>query len=501
MYQLTRYIRLVFLALTGFVFVACSTQSGTAVPPTETISLDIKLQVYNWSDASVEKVALVVNDADGNVLDYRVLDNPSEEEHSMTFSSVPTNGTVTVLSKSTRHLTWPTDDDYTTASFVTFEVPMVQNVEGRMHINPYWGYLRWSNPAIHTQPLRLEAVCPQESAYLGSSWLNPENGVVWSSNLQCNDGSVNGSLWQAVQQSDGKISAVVWSQKEPFPWREEGYTQPLQYVAVTDLDPNDTYSVANLNAFSSDTMNASLTVRNLPSGAKVYYTVTGIRKGAPMTGFQAFSEWGSPTSTASIANIVGDLDAVVQRAQVYKRFPDPSSNFIEANYRLYKFSATNHFSPNTTWDYSSFPTAPDPGRVTLQQTGQLSITARDFGQGNKGAIFRVWTITNQPNPTYIWWYAYADVNPSRSTLAYKFPKLPSALADYAPNLGYGYVSADIFARSYELYPDRLVTQGTARSVYVRKRDDISGQSLGEFPSPGAHGDDAGVLAVPFEVLP
>ncbi|XOB98914.1 hypothetical protein ACMC9I_02140 [Deinococcota bacterium DY0809b] len=501
MYQLTRYIRLVFLALAGFVFVACSTQSGTTVPPNETISLDIKLQVYNSSDASVEKAAVIINDSGGNVLDYRVLDNPSEEEHSMTFSSVPTNGTVTVLSKSTRHLTWPADDNYTTATFVTFEVPMMQNVEGRININPYWGYLRWSNPAIHTQLLSLEASCPQETAYLGSSWLNPENGGWWVGSLPCNDGSANGSLWQAVQQSDGKISAVVWSQKEPLPWREENYTQPLQYVAVTDHDPNDTYSVSNLNAFLSDTTNASLTVSNLPSGANVYYNVTGIRKSAPLTGFQAFSEWGSPTSTVTVADILSNLDAVVQHAQVYKEFTESSTNYVSASYRLYKFSTTSNFSQNTTWDYSSFPTAPNPSGVTLQQPGQLSIKAQGFGRGNKGAIFRVWTITNQPNPTYIRWYAYAEVNPSSSTLEYKFPKLPSALADYAPNLGYGYVSANISARSYELYPDRLVTQGTARHVYVRKRDDISGQSLREFPGPGPDSDDAGMLAIPTKVLP
>ena len=490
MKRFIRQTKLVFIFLAAtFIIAACGTQSGTTnpprntTPPTETINLNINLSVYNSSDASVEKTAVIINDANGNVLDYKILDNPSAKEHLMTFNNVPTNGTVTVLSKSTRHLTWPTDDNYSTILFKTYDTAMVQKAEGKIGVSPSWAYLRWSNSAINTQSLKLQAPCPEGANYLGSIWFIPSSRSYSPSRLECSNGAVDGSLWNPVRQSDGNISAIVWSQIEESPYNQDGYTQPLQYLRAIDHDPDDTYSVADNSAYSGDTTTASLTIANLPSDAQVHYNLTGIRKEAPLTGLQAYSNWGSPTSTATLANVASDLDSLIQHVQIYKEFSNSTDAYIKANYRLYKFAPISSFQANTTWDFSNFPTAPNPGGVSLQQNDRLLLRAQDYGSGNKYAIFRVWTITLQPDPLYIRWFGYAKVNPTSSSIQYSYPKLPTELQQFAPNISYDYVSANISARSYDLYPNQFITEGTARFVYVRKRDNITSQTVTSTFSP------------------
>lgn len=484
MKQFIRQTKLVFIFLAAtFIIAACGTQSGSSTTPVKTITLDINLQIYNSSDASVEKAAVIVNDASGNVLNYKILDNPTEEEHSMTFDNVPENATVTVLSKSTRHLTWPAEDDYTTISLSTFGVPMLQSADGKVIANPYLAYLNWHNPAISTRSLKLQVPCLEGANYLGSMWLNPSSGGYWRGSLECSNGGVDGSLWSSVKQSDGNISAIVWSQIEQWPYSQDGYTQPLQYLSVIDQDPDSTFSATDLDAYSDSTTTASLTVTNLPSDASVYYNVTGVRKGAPVTGLQAYSNWGSPTSTATLANVANDLDFLIQYVQIYKKFINPTDIYIEASYRLYKFASISSFQANTTWDFSDFPTAPNPGGVSLQQADRLLLKAQDYGSGNKYAVFRVWTITLQPNPLYIKWFAYTKVDPASSTIQYSYPELPAELQQFAPNTSYGYVSVNISSSGYDLMPNQFITEGKERSVYVKKRDNITSQAATGIISP------------------
>ena len=397
----------------------------------------------------------------------------------MTFDNTPPNGTVTILSKSTRHLSRPTDDNYSTINFVTYDVSMIQKAEGRISVNPSWAHLRWRNSTMRTRALKLQAVCPEGANYLGFSWFNPSHGGYWTGSLKCLKGAANGSLWGPVEQSDGNISAVVWSQIEEWPHNKEGYTQPLQYLSVIDHDPDDTFVVTDISAYSGNTTTAKLNVTNLPSGALVFYDITGIRKGAPVDGLQAYSIGGSPASTITLADVISDLDSVIQHVKVYKWFTEQTSDYVEANYHIYKYNTNNNFETNTTWNFSDFPTAPNPGGVSLQQEGRLTLKASGFGKGNKNAVFHVLTATNQPEPIFIRWYAYTTVNSNTYNLEYNFPKLPNELSAYAPNLNFGFVVARISGQNHDLFPDQFITQGTGRSVYVKKRDNISDQSVAD----------------------
>ena len=475
MYQLNKKIKATFiLVILLALLVACGTNTPA---PVETTDLTINLEVHNWDDASVEKAAVIINDATGSVLDYRVLDSPSEEVHSMTFSNMPANATVTIFSKSTRHLTWPTDDVYSTILFKTYDLSMVQSVEGKIFTNPGWTYLDWNNPDINTRSLSLRAACTQDASYLGTRWYNPETGYTWGDSLECVGGEAEGLLWSPIEQDDGKISTIVWSQVESWPYEAGDYTQPFQYLRIIDHDPDSQFEALNTRAYSGAVTTADITITNLPSDTWVYYFLTGIRKGVPIAGLQAYADWGNPTSTATLADISDELDAVIQTAQVHKYFRDSTNNYVAANYRLYKFLMTNNLSPNTTWDYNEFPTAPNPNRVKLQQTDHLALRAEDFGMGNKSVILGIYTAATQPRPIYIRWLAYTSEDPGVSTVEYNYPKLPSELNGYAPNLNLDYVSANISARSYDLLTSHFTTQGTRRYVWVKIRDNITDQSV------------------------
>ena len=446
-----------FLAIT-WLLSGCSSGNNSLPPPVERINLNLTLCISEWGDSEVKKAALIVHDADGTVLNYKIFEQPEEGTHSVTFNEVPTNGFVTVLTNSLRHLTWPTEYDYDYTMLSTYPVSAVQDQGGQFALSPNFAHLRQPSE-FRTTDLYLQGPCPDEASYLASEAFVPHGNYWYVSSNRCDSGSLDGAFWTPLQDN-GKASLILWPAAET-PW---DYIEPLSYLALLDKEPDET-SAFTLDAFRNDVQTAQVTVDGAPESARVRYHLTAMKGGVPLLGFSpSISRNSGRTASARFANVLDSIDKVFQTVEVW------SSGGWTTRFRAVN---ANMFNSNDNWNLSDFLSLPDTEGLSLQQNPRLIVRASNFGNGNTWVAYRVRTISGGDSPKYIYWRAYTQTKSSRSNLQFTYPELPDALGAHMPDINSDYVSIVVSGADYNLLDNTFHTQGRRRGAYRRIRDNLT----------------------------
>lgn len=449
-----------FLTIT-WLLSGCSSDNNSPPPPEERVNLNLTLRISKWGDSEVKKAALIVHDANGAVLDYKIFEQPEEGTHSITFNEVPTNGFVTVLTNSIRHLTWPAEHNYGYTMLSTYPVSAVQGQDGRFAVSPGFAHLTQSSE-FRTTDLHLQGPCPDEASYLASEAFVPHGNYWYVSSDRCDSGSLDGTFWTPLQDN-GKASLILWPAAET-PW---DYIEPLSYLALLDKEPGET-SAFTLDAFRNDVQTAQVTVNGAPEGAGVRYNLTAMKEGVPLLGFSPdISRNSGSTASARFANVLDSIDKVFQTVEVW------SGGGWTTRFRAV---SANTFNSNDNWNLSDFLSLPDTEGLSLQQNPRLVVRANNFGNGNTWVAYRVWTINGGDSPKYIYWRAYTRTKSSRPNLQFTFPELPDALGAHMPDINSDYVSMRVIGADYNLINDTFRTQGRRRGAYRKIRDNLTSKS-------------------------
>ncbi len=459
---------MVLLAMT-WLFSGCSPDNNPS--PVERIDLSLTLRIYEWSDHEVKKAALIVHDANGTALDYRVFEQPEDGTYSVSFDEVPANGFVTVLSNSLRHLTWPAENDYDYSVLSTFPIAMVQNYGGHFFANNSFSGLTKAGGVRHTQ-LQIQGPCPNGASRLTAEYYVPHGRYGYVSSNPCSNNSVDASYWASLQ-TNGKASIILWPTADNF-WE---YIEPLSYITLMDKDPNEVHAFTSTD-YSDDVQMAQMTIQGAPEGARVSYKLTAIKGGVPLIGFSTTrSQQNDITASTHYANVLSDVDKVFQTAEV---------SYNGGRTTLFRAVSANAFIPNDSWNLSDFLSLPDAEGLSLQQNPRLVVHANDFGNGNVWSTYRVWTISGGISPKYIYWYAYNQPGSTLSDLQFSYPELPDALNAHMPDIDSDYVSMRVSGTDYNLLDNTFRTQGRHRSAYRRIRDNLTPASA---QTPGFDGPE------------
>ncbi len=453
------------LAVLTWVFVGCSSvknppSGNNNPPPAENIDLKLTLRISEWANHEVNSAALVVHDASGASINYRVFNQPQDGSHSVTFNEVPANGYVTVLSNSTRHLTWPAENDYDYTVLATFPIALLQNNEGSFYANFYFSGI--TLPVnMRIGDLHIQGPCPNGSTFLiGESFIPYENFWYASDGL-CTNGTVDDSLWVSLQ-NNGKASLVLWPADDG--WQ---YIKPLSYLALIDKDPSEIHTFTSAD-FSNDVQTARMTVQGIPGGSWVRYRLTALRGGVPLFGFSPdLSESTDNTASAQFANILGNVDQIYQTVEV---------SHSGSGTAMFKMIDSTSFNADDSWNLADFLSLPDVDGLSLRQNPRLVVHANGFGDGNVLASFRVRTISGGNSPKYVYWYAYDQTESSTSALQFTYPELPEVLSVYSPDISADYVSLRVGGADYNSFDDASPSQGRSRSAYRLIRDNFPSTS-------------------------
>jgi len=463
----TAFRSLLLSAMVSLFYLLISCSNSNNVTYTD---LSFTLHIYYYNTAVVQKAAVIVNDSSGNIVDFKILNSPSEGDHPIMFSGVPMNGTVTVMTQSQRHLTSPTDDDYLTVRFTTFDIDMVKD-HNIIMVSPISVYLNWRRFDFKT--LNVSAQCPQDASYLGSKYYVPDTRATYSAFLNCSsEGIADGRVRRLVPQSDERISALLWAQVSKRTYRPSDYTDTLQYIPIIDFNSSNIFTADDLSYYSDAVKTLTLKVSDMPQDASLEYKITGLRKGAPLDGFYAYSTRGNPESSAVVADIFDKLESYIQYAKIYKEQYDDSGKFSYVE--SYRFHNVGEIVTNDVWDISDFPTLPESGNISANQTGNhLILKYQNLNYSN--IIYKIYTAKVQPNPTVAIWRVYTGTHNTSTTSPeyYTFPLLPDELQEYSPNINYDYVYVDIIGRNYNFYPTNLVDSGQGSYIYVVIRNILS----------------------------
>ena len=461
-----QHFALVVVTLVGLL-VACGPSGGSTPPgggdqPGSTVDLTLNLHVANVGGA-VEQAAVIISNSEGNLVEYKILHDPEARVHQLEFLGVPENGAVTVMSQSVLHRYWPENRDYIYVSFNTYDVADVQTYHGNIKVNPHFVSIL-TGLGINMVTAPLAGPCPPGVPYLYSHFEMP-GGYPLMMGFECSGGSVDGNMHPTLQQ-DGSFSNILWATKDRIAVVPSKYFTPLTYLAIWDHDPNETYTITSPNNYRTDTRLASLTVAGLPEDALVSYKVTGIRKGAPFYGLQAYYSSSGATSTAILANAIQKLDSAIQWVNIRKQFP-AASGYAFAIGETTRFALTNSLPLSDTWSYGSFISLPDPNSVTVQQASRIKLQINRAASDSQYGLFQVLTISGGSNSKYIRWSANTHLVQNASTVSYTFPELPDELSQFMPSLDYEYASATIKGFDYNPIPHELVTDGNDWSIYLK----------------------------------
>jgi len=462
------------LAILTWVFVGCSsvknpTSGNNNPPPAEKIDLKLTLRISEWANHEVNSAALIVHDASGTSLNYRVFNQPQDGTYSVTFNGVPANGYVTVLSNSTRHFTWPAENDYAYTVLATFPIALLQNDEGSFFANYYFsGIMRPVN--MRTSDLHVQGSCPNGSSLLIGESFIPYDNFWYTSNGSCTNGTVDSSLWVPLQ-NNGKASIFLWPADDG--WQ---YIKPLSYLAMLDKDPSEIHTFTSAD-FSNDVQTARMTVQGIPEGSWMRYRLTALRDGVPLFGFSPdLSESTDNTASAQFANILGNVDQIYQTVEV---------SHSGSRTTMFKMIDSTSFNTDDSWNLADFLSLPDVDGLSLRQNTRLVVNANGFGDGNVLASFRVRTISGGNSPKHVYWYAYDQTESSTSTLQFTYPELPEALSAYSPDISADYVSVSVGGADYNSFDGASPSQGRSRSAYRLIRNNFPSTS-GVVPAVNGH---------------
>lgn len=446
---------MVLLAMT-WLFSGCSPDNNPS--PVERIDLDLTLAINEWSDHEVKKVALIVHDANGTVLDYRVFEQPEDGTYSVTFNEVPTNGFVTVLTNSLHHLTWPAENDYAFTYMSTFPITMVRDYDGHFYASHNSAGLLRAGGAHYTR-LEIQGSCPDGASRLTAEYYVPHGRYGLVDSHPCINNSIDAS-YLAGLQNNGKVSIILWPTTDNF-WE---YIKPLSYITLMDKDPNEA-STFSATDFSDDVQMARMTVQGAPEGLGISYKLTAIKGGAPLMGFSTIrSRQNNITVSTHYANVLDNVDKVFQAVEVWS-----GGSWTG----MFKGTGANAFKPDDIWDFGDFFSMPDASGLSLQQNSRLNVYANGFGSGNVWVSYRVNTISGGDNPKYIYWLAYDQPGSTLSDLQFTYPELPEALATYNPDIAMDYVSVRVSGADYNLLDNAFRDQGRYRSASRRIRDNLT----------------------------
>ena len=395
----------------GVLLSACG---GPAKPAEETT--DLQLNIDSELPANLSRAYLVVHHQDGRPDRWFDLKQQSGEQP---LPGVAKHGWLTVLVEWEGDYSGPHPGPYKMRSAVSWPTDVFLSYDKGIGIDENgWIRLVFSGVENPWRNFTLAGACPDGAELVTNA--DSASAPLQTGAASCSAGTLEPYAFPAQIQSDGSLSSVFWAA------RADGgrYTSldPPAYAVVTDVAPGATFAL-NAADWRTDAADWRVDVSGAPADAVLITAFAAFRKGAAVTGFNAFSAACPDPDLLCRLSLVpaadGTYDGYELEAVVYGNGID----FVSQLWRPLAQAAASH---ELAWGQDFYPPYTD---VSWPAGDELTVQASG-GTDAVRSVGDVWSYDLAASPYLRREWVVFGRDGARTI---DYPQLPSALAEFAPD--------------------------------------------------------------------